>query len=400
MNGEMDNFIPKWMQEGGIASSPISIMRLEALPAQKPASFEPIDPYGKPVGTEAEPIGQAPSPPWEKWITDDVGGPTAPVWDVWFGDCDGSFVLDSLGNPAPADPIRRFEFEVINPYDDTTSSMSLKIGDDTPEADVLLFSYLNGDGGKQGIQFDWTTGPEIQIAEDIDDPTSGNNIDITLVSGPLIKVSAGTNYAKLDVQADPLIEIYDQDGNKGTTVMDGNSLNLTDGDSGDTIIIDVSVPSFEITVSDSGDVTTLGDGDLHMSADDGSISIGAESEDGYIIVGDSKMGDGSLDLGASGSFVINGTEEDGYVTVGDTKLGDGSLDLGSSGSFVINGTAEDGAVVVGDSKLTDGDLELGSTGSITMGHSGYSGSKTYEPAQIQDCNGKKLWILADTSGWV
>ena len=71
-----------------------------------------------------------------------------------------------------------------------------------------------------------------------------------------------------------------------------------------------------------------------------------------------------------------------------------NLLLGSSGSFVINGTAEDGAVVVGDSKLTDGDLDLGSTGSVTIN------SISYEPTQIQDCTGKKLWILADTSGWV
>lgn len=66
----------------------------------------------------------------------------------------------------------------------------------------------------------------------------------------------------------------------------------------------------------------------------------------------------------SGVYKI-GTEviadKDGFY-VGDTKVLDGSIDLGPSGTVVINGV-------------------------------------TFQPGQIQDCNGKTLWVLADANGW-
>jgi len=418
-------------------------------------------------------------PPWEAWGMDPLGSEDDPAWDVCFGDGTNiaeDFVTNDktlLGGDVTVvapDPINKFAMLVGNLNGSQTSSLSLTVGDEaTPDNDGLTFSFEG-----KGLQLDWTTYPEIILAKDINDMTGDAYIDIAINDdGPDLKLDDGTgNYIDLNLEDEPELHIYSDD--LGDTVLDANSLNLEDKPTGDTIVIDVSIPSFEITAD--GDTTTLSNGDLSMSSDTGSIGIGVESEDGHITIGDdagnfldinlpdgpqfeiysptdgdtvldanslnltdgesgdtividvsvpsieinsdgniTTLSNGDLDLGTSGTIEL-GT--DGSLECGDTTLSNGDLDLGTSGTIELG---VDGSLECGDTTLSDGDLDLGASGTIELGSAGSLecgdtvittgninlggtgtieiGTRTYSPTQIQDCNGKKLYILADDGGW-
>ncbi len=245
------------------------------------------------------------------WIGSKYDKDSTSYW-IWFGDATGSFV------GTPADYIEKMNLSIGT--EDTTAYFNLLLGDDSPSDDIMFWSH-NSNSFRLSV-YDY---PQVELKD-----SSDNSIKMNIETGPLAHFADDSgNFIKIDLTGSPEIEIFDTDGNVGTTILDGNSLSLTDGVSGNTLAVDVGVPSLEIVVDT--DTTTLGDGDLHMSSPDGSVSIGAESENGKIVVGDSKLSDGDIDLGATGSVTIN--------------------------------------------------------------------SIVYEPTQIMDCNGAKLWILADTTGW-
>ena len=248
-------------------------------------------------------------PPWESWGMDGLGGDGYGVWDVCLGDAgisgDGNFAgdfvtdnPDDLGGDVTvlaADPIEKLALLIGNTNGSETSSMKLLVGDnDNTDNDGLQFTFNDN-----LLELDWTTGPEIVLTDNKDDPDSGSAIDLDLTNGALLTAhDDSSNFIKLDLTDEPEIEIYSSD--EGTTVLDGNSLNLTDGSSGDTIVMDVSDGSLTLTVG--GNDTVLSDGDLDLG-DDGTIEIGA---DGSITVGDSVLSDGDLDLGGSGTIEIGG----------------------------------------------------------------------------------------------
>ena len=330
------------------------------------------------------------------WIGDKYDKDSGDYW-IWFGNATGSFI------GKPANYIEKMNLSIGT--EDTTAYFNLLLGDDSPSDDIMFWSHNSNsfrlsvydypqvelkDSSDNALKLSVSEFPQILLSDVYSDPYSANFIEIDLDVGPEItlgdetgkrisldltdlpnimiweltsdnsikmNIDAGPqlylfdgsqsidinietgplahfaddsgNFIKIDLTGSPEIEIFDTDGNVGTTILDGNSLSLTDGVSGNTLAVDVGVPSLEIVVDT--DTTTLGDGDLHMSSPDGSVSIGAESENGKIVVGASKLSDGDIDLGATGSVTIN--------------------------------------------------------------------SIVYEPTQIMDCNGSKLWILADTTGW-
>ena len=223
--------------------------------------------------------------------------------------------------------------------DSQPSEFLLIVGDDDSSSDEMFFSS-DGTGGQdaQEIYIAWTDYPTIELS---DGESLGNHLTLDLKDGPLVHLSdKAENYIELDLTDDPTITVYDEVGNKGTTSIDGNSVNLADGKGSNTITIDVSVPSMLI---DTEDTTELGDGDLHMSSADGSISIGADREDGKIIVGESKLSDGDIDLGSDPSITLaEKTGDAGQVITAD---GSGACSwqdpTGGSGASLPDGSEGD-----------------------------------------------------------
>jgi hypothetical protein len=113
--------------------------------------------------------------PWIGQNVDADSTPTAPLWDVWFGGQtdDASFVSYDVN------PIVDFDWQVGNPDDTSASSMSLIVGDSSPDNDGLVFDYNN----EFHLELDWTTQTEILMTDTgSSDPSGGNSIDILLDS--------------------------------------------------------------------------------------------------------------------------------------------------------------------------------------------------------------------------
>jgi len=146
------------------------------------------------------------------------------------------------------------------------------------------------------------------------------------------------------------------------------------GNDGTTHHLEISADTAYVNLNDSVWLGK-GEGSWHLEISDNTafVQLGSGSE---IFLGNG-TGGWHLEIDAAG-----------FIQIGDGVLSKDDLDLGASGTIEAGTSIEVGATVI-----TPYNIDLGTGGTITVG------SRDYTETQIQDCNGKKLWILADTAGW-
>jgi len=146
-------------------------------------------------------------------------------------------------------------------------------------------------------------------------------------------------------------------------------------------------------------------GEYKFTLTDGTNGMGLHA--GYLEIDD---GDVFLGLGSDSTKHLEIATATAYVKMGDTgqafvgfdgaiwtlNLNDDSaaVQLGASNQVQLGSISGTWQLLVGATSVKDGNIDLGPTGTVTIN------SKIYQPTQIQDCNGKLLWILADAAGWM
>lgn len=154
----------------------------------------------------------------------------------------------------------------------------------------------------------------------------------------------------------------------GDSTTSNNGLTLQDTDGNEVKVTWNGSPEIDCTDSD-GNTASLLANSFEFDDSDGTAQIVM----GYI------------EADSAWELVFNDGTNSSTLSAGDLSLGGGgTIECTGDGAEIDVGT---------DTAITNGDISLGDSGTVTIA------SISYGPTQIQDCNGKTLWILGDTSGW-
>ena len=245
---------------------------------------------------------------------------------AYLGNGTSSFVGES------AAIIQGFEIQVQDETDPNSSSFALVVGDKVTANDLLNF-----EGNGNSILATWWDFPLLQLVNDTEDAviahcdTFASLVLTDTLSDP---VSEGAQFIEIDLDVGPEITLHDD---AGSTI----GLDLT-SDPNIRIHIGGDDPTND-TVLSSGDLTLGVDGTIEIG-DDGSITLGTGGDTTKYSLGDISM------TNATGSISIGATSEDGKIIVGKSKLSNGDLDLGTDPSITLQaGVGDIGDFLVKDS---------------------------------------------------